>query len=489
MSTQISELNLYNTLSGKKEKFTPINTGEVSIYSCGPTVYGLTHVGNARAALVPDLVVRTLELAGYKVNFARNITDIDDKIIKVSQTENITWQEVVAKFTNAYHSDLKKLGVTLPKHEPKATETVAEILALIENLIERGAAYVSETPFGNDVYFKVSSFSEYGKLSKRKLEDMKAGVRIETGESKNDPLDFALWKAAKPGEPSWDSPWGLGRPGWHIECSAMIKKVFRGPIDIHMGGIDLIFPHHENEIAQSESCESHKLANYWIHNGLLNFGKEKMSKSLGNIFTTEKFLDLYGPEIFRLMCLQHHYRGPMEFSEEVILRAEAMVERLYVALGQFEKAQKLGAQKSQAYSLLGEEFLNLHKQISEPLFDDFNTAKGLGIVFKTIRALNKLGNESAWIVLEDAWPVVRNIFRLLEASSANEGLSSLRARKLKRLGITEQRASEIENLLLSRDIARKNKDFENSDKIRAQIEAQGILIMDGPDGSTWTIKG
>jgi cysteinyl-tRNA synthetase len=489
MADSTKAIHLYNSLSGKRELFTTLKPGEVTLYSCGPTVYGFTHVGNARAALVADLVVRVLTFSGLKVTFARNITDIDDKIIKVSQTENTPWPQIVEKFTEAYHSDLSKLGISKPSHEPRATQTLKEITLTIEQLIKEDAAYTAETPYGTDVYFRVSKFSTYGKLSKRKIEDLKTGVRIEPGESKEDPLDFALWKAAKPGEPSWNSPWGEGRPGWHIECSAMIESLFHGTIDIHMGGIDLIFPHHENEIAQSETCFHRPLANYWVHNGLLNFGKEKMSKSLGNIFTTQKFLELYGAEVFKLMCLQHHYRGPMEFSDEVILRAEALLERIYHAFSQLEKAKNSSTRVTSAQALekLGVEFGNLKEQIEAPLFDDFNTAKGLGVLLKTIRALNKLNDEPAWMALELAQPVLVNVFGLLN-ESPESGLRSIRQRKLKRLGITESRALEIEELLKNRDLARKNKDFATSDKLRADIESQGIVIMDSPEGSAWTIR-
>jgi cysteinyl-tRNA synthetase len=485
----IREVFVHNSLTGKKEKFSATKAGQVSIYCCGPTVYGYTHVGNARAAVVPDLVVKTLKLAGYTVTFARNITDIDDKIIQGATQEGSNWTDVVKKYTQAYHNDLRSLGIVEPAVEPTATNSINEILNTIKSLIEQEFAYVAETPFGNDVYFRVSKFQGYGKLSKRKLEDMKVGARVEVGESKEDPLDFALWKAAKPSEPTWESPWGPGRPGWHIECSAMIEKVFGNTIDIHMGGLDLLFPHHENEIAQSESCFHRPLANFWIHNGLLNFGKEKMSKSLGNIFTTSRFLEMYGPEVFRMMCLQVHYRSPMEFSEEITLRSESMLERIYHAIASANLVSSLDQDiATQAQVKMGPEYANLNQQITDPLFDDFNTSKGLGIIFKTIRALHKLGDKNSWSILLQILPTLRTVYGIGN-EDPQTALAGIRSRKLKRLGITEARAKEIDQLIESRDIARKNKRFEESDSIRNEIEAKGILIMDGPDGSSWTIKG
>jgi cysteinyl-tRNA synthetase len=471
----------FNSLTGKREKLVPQVAGQFSVYGCGPTVYGLTHVGNARAALTVDLVTRVLELAGYKVKLARNITDIDDKIIKVAAETQSTFEAVVKKFTASYQNELKILEIRTPEAEPTATQSINEIYSFIKKLVDTGAAYPADTPFGTDVYFRVHKFSEYGKLSKRKTEDLKVGVRIEPGETKEDPLDFALWKAAKPGEPSWKSPWGEGRPGWHIECSAMIEKIFGDTLDIHMGGIDLIFPHHENEIAQSESCHHKPLARYWIHNGMLTLGREKMSKSLGNIFTTHSFLEIYGPEVLRLMCLQHHYRAPMDFSEESIVRAEALLERLYRG--------KLNAEKhagSAGNHVTASQFKDL-QNVENSIFDDFNSAKSLGFVLSALRVCfreNKPELWSAW------WNETRNLFEkvfVILNLNAETALMQIRGRKLKRLGISDETAREIDAALEQRESLRKEKKFQEADQVRIDLESKGFLVMDGPDGSSWSV--
>lgn len=475
----LPEIFCLNSLSGKREKFSPQIPGEVSIYGCGPTVYGLTHVGNARAALTVDLVAKVFKLAGYNVKLARNITDIDDKIIKVAAQTQTSWQNVVEKYTNAYRSELQTLQVEAPTFEPKVTEHLNDIHKIITKLIELNAAYAAETPFGTDVYFAVSSFQSYGKLSKRKTDDLRVGVRIEPGESKRDPLDFALWKAAKPGEPSWESPWGPGRPGWHIECSAMIASIFGDQIDIHMGGIDLIFPHHENEIAQSEACSKKPLAHYWIHNGMLTLGREKMSKSLGNIFTTQAFLEKYGPEVLRLMCLQHHYRAPMDFSDESIIRAEGLLERLYRG--------KQHSLKSNTNSSLPAPWKDQLDQLSKVLFDDFNSAKAMGLILGALRVCYKESSAELWAMWwKQSQPYFEKVFSIL-GDDPEVALKNIRKRKLLRLGITDQLAQEIDQKLESRELLRKEKKFDEADRVRKELEARGFLIMDGPDGSSWSL--
>ncbi len=338
-------LKLFDTLQGKKLPFRS-SSDSLKLYGCGPTVYGYIHVGNARAFLVQDLVVRILRYAGYAVTYTRNYTDIDDKIIQVALSEKKSAAEVAEFYIRAFDDDMKALKVIPPDHCPKATETIPEMISMIEGLIQKGLAYVVETSIGRDVYYRVLKFKKYGCLSKRHLDDMISGVRIETEEKKEHPADFALWKAAKPKEPSWESPWGPGRPGWHIECSAMIQKIFHSSLDIHMGGIDLIFPHHENEIAQSEGSDSKPLAHYWLHNGMLEIEKEKMSKSLGNIMKTRDFLEKYGAETLRLMVNLVHYRSPLDFSTESILRVEALVDRLYHCKLHAERAKEVTAAQS-----------------------------------------------------------------------------------------------------------------------------------------------
>ncbi len=472
-----------NTLSGKKEKFISSTPGKVKLYSCGPTVYGRIHVGNAMAALTADLVSRILTLAGYNVEWATNITDIEDKIIKAANDENVGVDVITKRYTDFYLQEMKELRVAEPAHRPKATECIPEMITLIEDLIKQEYAYVSETPFGNDVYFRVRKFETYGKLSKKNLDDLLTGTRIEPGESKEDALDFAMWKSAKPGEPSWPSPWGEGRPGWHIECSAMIHKHFPDGIDIHMGGLDLIFPHHENEIAQSEACYHKPLAKYWVHNNMLTLEKEKMSKSLGNIFTTELFLENFGPEVLRLFLYQHHYRSPVDFSEESITRSEALLVRLYTAKKRaFEELKKDNSQWKECLNSLC-----TIPEIEAALFDDFNSAKAMGIMMKLLRDAFRENNSESWIKWASSLKYFDSVYGILEGDP-DQRIEEIRQRKFKRLGITSERAREIEDLLQKRVQLRAEKKFPESDAIRAQLDASGVIVMDNPDASTWSIK-
>ncbi len=478
-------IHLYNTLSAKKEVYKERLPGQMNFYGCGPTVYGLIHVGNARAFICQDLVIRIFKLAGYQVKFARNITDIDDKIIKVANDTGRSAQDVAESFTESFVQEMNELGITPPDILPKATEHIPEILEMIQGLIGKGLAYVAETPFGSDVYYRVDKFKNYGALSKRATDDLVAGARIEPGEQKENPIDFALWKAAKPGEPSWTSPWGEGRPGWHIECSAMIYKHFPKGIDIHAGGLDLIFPHHENEIAQSEGFCDCKLANYWVHTAMLTFGKEKMSKSLGNIVTSRQFLNVYGSEVLRLLVLQHHYRSPIDFSDEAICRSEGLLERLYHCK---QKALEAGFKANQVLaSDLPPDLAQLEKQITESLFDDFNSAKALGFILKAARLCFREEKADYW----KAWGVSLNyfdsIYGLLHAEPVN-ALKNIKTKRLQRMGVTETFAKQIDDRLTSRETLRAQKRFQEADDVRKQLESEGILVMDGPDGSTWAMK-
>ena len=472
-----AEILLTNTLSSKKEKFVSNEEGVAKVYFCGPTVYGYGHVGNARAALTADLIVRVLRLAGYKTLFARNLTDIDDKIIKVANDEGISAQAVAEKFTDVYLGEMKALGTLPPDFIPKATVHIPEMIEMISGLIAKNMAYVADTPFGNDVYFRVSAFKNYGCLSHRKTDDMLAGTRVEPGESKESPLDFALWKAAKAGEPSWESPWGAGRPGWHIECSAMIRALFKGSIDIHGGGNDLVFPHHENEIAQSEGLDDCQLAKYWVHNGMLTLGREKMSKSLGNIFTTTKFLEEYGPETLRLMAMQHHYRGPMDFTEESILRSEALLQRLYHC-----KKNALAAKGATAAPSMAD----LPKQMEAAFFDDFNSAKALGFVLKAARECFKSQKAEDWAGWATVLPLLSKVMVLLERDP-DEALNEMHSRRLKRMGVDEAFCREIDAKLKAREDFRQQKNYAESDRLRGELEKAGIVVMDGADGASWTL--
>lgn len=473
----LKELKILNSLSGKKEVFKPQNPAEVKIYGCGPTVYGYTHVGNARAALVFDLVVRTLEYFNYRVNFVRNFTDVDDKIIATAIKEKKDAQEVSEFYIRAYLNDLEILKTRKPDHSPKVTETISEIIVFIQGLIDGGLAYTLKTDLGNDVYYAVENFKGYGKLSHRNLEDIKSGSRAEVEEHKKHPADFALWKAAKKGEPSWPSPWGDGRPGWHIECSAMIQKIFQGPLDIHMGGIDLIFPHHENEIAQSEGLCKKPLAQYWIHNGLLEFGHEKMSKSLGNIVRTKDFLENHHPEVLRLLFFQQHYRSPLDFSDENIARAEALLERLYISL-----------EKSQTSSSAATGVSPILQKMEDTMADDFNSAKALGELLSAVRNSFRTNQAEDWAALMPGLNLLQKILGLLN-ENPKTFLQENRKRKLRRWGITEEISTKIDEQMKAREVFRAQKNFEKSDEVRKTLESQGILVMDGPDGSSWSMKG
>jgi cysteinyl-tRNA synthetase len=384
---------------------------------------------------------------------------------------------VAQKYEAIFLEEMKRLGVSTPDFRPRATECIPQMVDMIKELISKGYAYASETPFGNDVYFRVKNFSEYGKLSNKKVDELRVGARIEAGESKEDPLDFTLWKATKPGEPSWDSPWGKGRPGWHIECSAMIHAHFPEGIDIHMGGLDLIFPHHENEIAQSEACFDKKLATYWVHNNLLTLEREKMSKSIGNIFTTEQFLESYGPEVLRLFLFQHHYRSPIDFSEESITRSEALLIKLY-------NAKKLLMGFDPNFS---SERCEKWPELEAALWDDFNTAKAMGLIMKALREAFRENTPEKWNKWSLSLKYFHKVYGILEGNP-DEKIKEIHHRKLKRLGISEDKAAVIQASLDQRAQLRAEKNFEASDKIRAQLEAQGVLIMDNPDASTWSIK-
>lgn len=471
----LPKILISNSLSGKKEELVPHTPGKVTIYGCGPTVYGKIHVGNAMAALTADLVVRVLKLAGYTVENSSNITDVDDKIIKAANDAGVSAETIAKKFADIYLNEMKVLDVAAPSHRPHATQCIPDMIAMIAELIKKDFAYAADTPFGKDVYFRVRKFDGYGKLSRKNLDDLLTGARVEPGEAKQDPLDFAMWKAAKPGEPLWPSPWGNGRPGWHIECSAMIHKHFPDGIDIHMGGLDLLFPHHENEIAQSEACFNKPLARYWVHNNLLTLEKEKMSKSLGNIFTLEDFLTNYGPEVLRLFLFQHHYRSPVDFSDESITRAEALLNRLYLAK-KHVLAHKIVAAKCASMA-----------DVEAALWDDFNTAKAMGFMMKRLREAFKTNSKEAWAEWACTLCYFEKVYGIL-GNDPDAAMKEICDRKFKRLGITETRAQEIENKLAERTRLRAEKKFEDSDKLRAELEASGVIVMDSTDASTWSIR-
>ncbi|HAS90565.1 MAG TPA: cysteine--tRNA ligase, partial [Desulfovibrio sp.] len=386
-------MRLYNTLKRKKEEFVPLNGNKVNLYACGITAYDLCHIGHARSSVVFDILVRYLRFKGYDVTFVRNFTDIDDKIINRANETGVSATELAEKFIGEFYVDMDKLNILRADVEPKCTEHIPEMIKLTETLIEKDHAYA--TPSG-DVYFKVRSFDDYGKLSGRNIEDLQSGARIQPGEEKKDPLDFALWKAAKPGEPSWESPWGQGRPGWHLECSAMSEKYFELPFDIHGGGQDLSFPHHENEIAQSEAATGKEMARFWVHNGFVQINSEKMSKSLGNFFTIRDILDKFMPETLRYFLLTMHYRSPLDFSFEALEEAEKGIRRVYAALEQTGEAlNKAKWSKAALPEEVIAEIEEAEKGWAEAMEDDMNTAAALGHIFTLIRLAGRIGEEKA----------------------------------------------------------------------------------------------
>lgn len=483
-------LTIYNTLTRRKEPFEPLEPGKVKMYCCGVTVYDYCHLGHARSYTVWDTVRRYLQWRGYEVRYVQNFTDIDDKILNRARKEGLSMQEVADRYTEAYFEDMDRLNVLRADEYPRATHTLDGIKRLIHELEHKGYAY----PADGDVYYTVRQFPEYGKLSGRNLEDMQAGasgrVEVEDPEAakKKDPFDFALWKAAKPGEPAWESPWGEGRPGWHIECSAMVRQCFGETIDIHVGGADLVFPHHENEIAQSEAVTGKPLARYWMHNGFVNVGGEKMAKSLGNFTTIRQLLDApNGPEpmALRLFVLQAHYRKPIDFTDEAIASAQNSWDTLKEGLlFGYEHGTKLGWED--VLSVQKSELSTPHvERFQEAMDDDFNTSGGLAVVFELAKELRSEGNilvhqgktETPPEVLQKQWHTLVSLARVLglEAKPEEETTDSAG-------GLSD---AEIEALIQQRQAARKAKNFAEGDRIRNELQAQGITLIDTPQGTRW----
>ncbi len=481
-------LKIYNTLTRKKEPFVPVNPGKIGMYVCGVTVYDMCHIGHARSVVLFDVIYRYLVKTGLDVNYIRNFTDIDDKIINRANQLGEDWKQLAERYVIEFHVDMDALGVKRPNIEPKATDHIQDIISLIAALIDTGHAYEAD----GDVMFSVTSFSTYGKLSGKKTEDLVSGARVEVDEKKKDPLDFALWKAAKIGEPFWNSPWGPGRPGWHIECSAMSMRYLGSTFDIHGGGADLTFPHHENEIAQSEAATGEPFAKYWIHNGFVNIRSEKMSKSLGNVLNIRDILKETHPETLRLFLLSSHYRSPLDFSDTSIKEASVGLERLYAALSSLEELERSGGE----ISSLPEELSNQEMRFREAMDDDFNTPKGLAIMFEASRAINRIHSESGGNkekipspdLLEKArkellgW--AQDVFGILNETS-QDFLERARKSGAIELGISED---EIRELLDQRAEARKARNFKLADEIRDKLLSWGILIEDGPKGSIWRVK-
>jgi cysteinyl-tRNA synthetase len=494
------EIKITNTMSGKKETLETLQPGKLTFYSCGPTVYGLIHIGNLRSALVSDMMNRYFRRAGYQVTYVRNYTDVDDKIIAKGKEEGISAAEVAVKYTKEVEKDFAVAGVQEPDHKTTVTDHMPEIIAMIQKIIENERAYVAE----GDVFFSIQNFPGYGKLSGKNVEELLAGARVEVDLRKKNPLDFALWKSAKPGEPAWDSPWGKGRPGWHIECSAMASKWLGRRIDVHHGGEDLIFPHHENEIAQSEAASGEEpFVRYWVHHAFLTLSKAKMSKSLGNIFTAREFLTQYSGEFARYMLLSVHYRHPIDFGEETIENTITGLTRLYEAKAQAADLTRTARARADlraegAWGQFVASCEQARKQIDECLANDFNASGALGALFTLIREFNRTVSEPLAAATPSAALGAAELIRVieediggvlgfgrLEARKALEDLGRIRAmRHAPEAGAPTE--AEIQQAIVDRAEARKRKDFGEADRIRKDLEARGVILKDGPGGTTWT---
>jgi len=489
-------LQVYNSLTRTKEVFEPLEPGKVRFYVCGVTVYDHCHIGHARSAIVFDVIYRYLLHKGYQVTYVRNFTDIDDKIIRRAREEGVDYRTIADRYIQTFYEDMDALGVLRPTLEPLATENIPEMIEIIRRLMDKGIAYVS----GSDVYFSVESFPEYGKLSGRALEDMLAGARVEVDDHKRNPMDFVLWKGSKPGEPAWDSPWGPGRPGWHIECSAMGKRFLGETFDIHGGGKDLIFPHHENEIAQSEAAFGVPFVRYWIHNGFVNINNEKMSKSLGNFFTIRDVLQRVHPEAVRLFVLSKHYRSPVDFSDETVAEAERGLERFYGTLASVKERtdEAVGETSDQAMKAQDQELWEvverLPSEFEAAMDNDFNTAQVIGHLFGLQRHLQrfldrfgrkKLKGAASALAQKAASQLVLHA-RVLGLLERDPFLFLEEQRKLK-LAETGMSEAEVEAMIRRRDEARRSKDFLEADRIRSELEARRIQLEDTPTGTRWKV--
>lgn len=463
-------MRIYNTLTRKKEELKTITPGEVKIYACGPTVYNYIHIGNARPLCAFDTLRRYLEFRGYKVKFVQNFTDIDDKIIKKAIEEGTDYKTVSEKYIEEFWKDAKGLNFREATVHPKATENIDEIIEIIKTLVEKGYAYPVEN---GDVYFSPKNFSEYGKLSHQPLEDLEAGARINIGELKKDPMDFALWKGAKPGEPYWPSPWGNGRPGWHIECSAMVRRYLGDTIDIHCGGQDLIFPHHENEIAQSECCNGVPFANYWMHNGYINVDNVKMSKSLGNFFTVRDVAEKYGYEPIRYLMISSHYRSPINYSVDIIDQCKASLTRLHTCRDSLDFAlNNAGDGEPENAAEIRAQMEARKQQFIEAMDDDLNTADGLAAVFELVRDIN------VSVLQSGSKALITDAIKLFDELTGVLGIVYPHEKE-------ETLDDDIEKLIEARQAARKAKNWAEADRIRDELKDKGIVLEDTPQGVKW----
>ena len=462
-------MKIFNTMTRRKEEFVPLDKNEVKIYACGPTVYNYIHIGNARPLCVFDVLRRYLEYRGYNVRFVQNFTDVDDKIIKKANEEGLSFEEVSKKYIKEFWTDAHGLNFKDATVHPKATENIDEIINIIKTLEEKGYAYAVD----GDVYYRTLKFKDYGKLSHQPIEDLQSGARIAIGEKKENPLDFALWKAAKEGEPYWDSPWGKGRPGWHIECSAMNKRYLGDSIDIHCGGKDLVFPHHENEIAQSEAANDAPFAKYWMHNGYINVDNVKLSKSLGNFKTVRVIANVYGYEVIRYFLISSHYRSPINYSIDIIEQCQSALDRLYTCRESLDFAIKNAKSDIDDDEKILKLIASAKDEFIKAMDDDLNTADGIAAVFNLVSTIN-----TEIINKEVSLNVCKKAAEMFDELTGVLGLLYIRK--------SNDIDDDIEKLIEQRQTARANKDWATADKIRDELKAKGIILKDTPQGVTWT---
>jgi cysteinyl-tRNA synthetase len=465
-------IKIFNTLSNEKEEFLPLVPDRVRMYVCGVTVYDSAHLGHCRFLITFDAIYRYLLSLGFAVEYVRNFTDVDDKIIKRAKDEGVSCDAITARYIDEFNGDAAALGLLAPKVEPRATQHINEIIEIIQQLEHSGHAYQVD----GDVYYSVAAFPEYGKLSRKNIDELEAGARVEIDPRKRSPLDFALWKSSKPGEPTWESPWGAGRPGWHIECSAMSTKYLGQPFDIHGGGRDLIFPHHENEIAQSEAAAGQPLARYWLHNGFLNINQEKMSKSLGNFFTIREILADFDAVALRHYFLSSHYRSPMDFSVDGLAEAARATDRIYET---FERIDRLQWSNSAA-----EPHRVLIESFRREMDDDFNTPRALALIFDEVRALNRLLDEKKSKGIEERCAALRVMCDTLGLLQPGY----FERKKVRFLAKSPIKQDEIEDFIRRRDQARQDKNWPEADRLRNELSETGIILEDTPKGTVWKVK-
>ena len=467
-------IRFYNTVSGKKQEFKPLEEGKVKMYACGPTVYNFFHVGNARCFVVFDMLRRYLEYRGYEVKFVQNFTDIDDKVIRKANEEGVTYDEIARRYIDEYFTDARGLGVRAATVHPLATDNIDMIIDIVKTLVDKGYAYPVEN---GDVYFRTRVYKDYGKLSGMLIEDLESGARIDVSDIKEDPLDFALWKGAKPGEPAWQSPWGMGRPGWHIECSAMVMRFLGESIDIHCGGQDLIFPHHENEIAQSQCCTGKCFCNYWLHNGYINVDNHKMSKSLNNFFTVREIAEKYGYLPIRHFILSSHYRSPINFSKDIIEQSKSALERIFNCSDSLDfflrNAPEGGIREDEAE--LVAKFNSARDKMIEAMDDDFNTGGGIAAIYDLVRdinmALSANASKGAMTVAKEVLCELCELFGFVEEKQSDDAL-----------------IREIEDAIERRRIAKAEKNYAEADRIRAELLEKGVVLRDTAQGTTYQIN-